>query len=170
MFIAGLPTLPIFNGDHSMQYLTHLPTGAHSMEFYAVAEVDSSPIMIQRDISISKLAEHCASIDKVLSAEGDSGAIYCIWGEFKVHRELIRQGVRFTLPGCPNALQWTITSVTDGKKLVRVHLTIDRPEHDPDFVESLEQFVSDWKQGLEADIKHETDASRAVNDCLPVYG
>lgn len=140
------------------------------MEFYANAKVDLSPMMIQRDININNLARRCSSIEKVLSHDGDHGVIYCVWGEFKVQRELIRHGVRFTLPGCPNALQWTITSVTEGKKLVRVHLTIDRPEHDPDFVESLEQFVCDWKQGLEANIKHETDASRAVNDCLPVYG
>jgi hypothetical protein len=141
------------------------------MEFYAVARVEMSPIAIQRAIHVSNLAELCASIDKVLSHQGDRGEIYCIWGEFKVHRELIRQGVRFTLPGCPNALQWTVSKAVDEPGCVYVHGTIDRPQHDADFIESLQQFVDDWKQGLESGKAGGRKVSaRPAADCMPIYG
>ena len=141
------------------------------MEFYAVASIEMSPMAIQRAIHVSKLAELCESIEKVLSHHGDRGEIYCIWGEFKVHRELIRQGVRFTLPGCPNAMQWTITAATDEPGCVRIHGTIDRPQHDPDFVDSLQQFVDDWKQGLESGkAGGRKTCARSADDCLPIYG
>jgi len=141
------------------------------MEFYAIARVEMSPMGIQRAIHISNLAELCDSIDRVISQQGERGEIYCIWGEFKVHRELIRQGVRFVLPGCPNALQWTITAAIDEPGSVRIHCTIDRPRHDPEFIESIQQFVDDWKLGLESGkagaCKHTAPTSE---ECLPVYG
>ena len=118
------------------------------MEFYAAARVKMSPLVIQRAFHVSNLSDLCGSIDKVLSQHGDRGEIYCVWGEFKVRRELIRQGVRFTLSDCPNAVQWTITTATDDPSCVRIHCTIDQPQHDPDFEDSLQQFVDDWKQGL----------------------
>jgi hypothetical protein len=31
-----------------------------------------------------------------------------------------------------------------------IHLTINRIEHDQDFIRSIQQFVDDWKAGLEA--------------------
>ena len=31
-----------------------------------------------------------------------------------------------------------------------IHLTINRTEHDQDFIDSIQQFVADWKTGLEA--------------------
>ena len=130
-----------------------------------------SPMAIQRTIQISNLAEMCSSVDKVINQQGDRGEIYCIWGEFKVHRELIRQGVRFTLPGCPNAVQWTITAAVDEPGCVRIHGTIDRPQHDPDFVDSLQQFVDDFKQALESGKAAGCKVSaRPAADCLPIFG
>ena len=130
-----------------------------------------SPMTIQRAVHIGNLADMCDSIDKVLSHSADRGEIYCIWGEFKVHRELIRQGVRFTLPGCPNAMQWTITTAIDEPGGVRIHSTIDRPQHDPDFVDSLQQFVDDFKQGLESGKAGGCKKPvRTADDCLPIYG
>ncbi len=128
-------------------------------------------MVIQRDVHISNLAELCRSIEKVLSQRGERGEIYCIWGEFKVHRELIRQGVRFTLPGCPNALQWTITTAVDEPDIVRVHCTIEQTRHESDFIESLQQFVDDWKHGLESNKvgMHKGPAHPAA-DCMPIYG
>ena len=130
-----------------------------------------SPLSIQRDIHISRLAELCELIDKVLSQQGERGEIYCLWGEFKVHRELIRQGVRFTLPNCPNALQWTLTASADEPGCVRVHATIQQPQHDVEFTESLQRFVDDWKQVLESGkTAKDKVKSRPVADCLPSYG
>ncbi|WP_462330864.1 hypothetical protein [Thiohalocapsa halophila] len=119
------------------------------MEFFATAAAEATETELQRQLTIGRLAEHCASIDAVLRAEGDDGEIWSLWGQFQVHREPIRGGVRFTLPRCPNALAWTITAGTDTPAPVVVHCTINRTEHDPDFIESIELFVDDWRTGLE---------------------
>ena len=118
------------------------------MEFFESVETQLEEQDLQA-ISIAHLPGYCASIDKVLEHQGDSGRIYCSWGEFVVHRELIRDGVRFTLPGCPNNLAWSITAGHEhGPRHVVIHLTISRQYHELDFIDSIHTFVSDWKQGI----------------------
>ena len=120
------------------------------MEFFVSAQCRMSVIDLQRALSIRELPRWCASIAEVFADEGSRGEIYCVWGRFRVHREDIRDGVRFTLPGCPNALQWTVTTgQAPEPNAVVIHLTINRREHDPDFIESNHQFVEDWKTGFE---------------------
>ncbi len=121
------------------------------MEFFATAAIRTSVLELQRRLSINEFPRWCASVSEVFSDAGARGEIYCVWGRFVVHREDIRDGVRFTLPGCPNALQWTVTTgQAPQPNNVVIHLTINRSEHDPDFVESNRQFVADWRAGLEA--------------------
>jgi hypothetical protein len=121
------------------------------MEFFAHARVSATGAELQERVAVPALPDLCASVDAVLEAAGaDQGVIYCVWGQYRVHREAIAGGVRFTLPDCPNALAWTVTTdQPPDPGVVVVHCTIARTEHDPDFVESLEQFVTDWRQGLE---------------------
>ena len=122
------------------------------MEVYATARRPLTVDDLRRLLPIRELPRWCASITEVFSDEGARGEMYCVWGRYRIHREEIRDGVRFTLPGCPNALQWTLTTGrTDHPNSVVIHLTINRTEHDPDFIESLRQFVEDWKAGLERD-------------------
>ncbi|AHE98300.1 MULTISPECIES: hypothetical protein [Thioalkalivibrio] len=124
------------------------------MEFFATARIGADAGGLEQQITIERLPDWCASIDTVLEQSGDSGRIYCVWGEFVVSRETIRGGVRFTLPGCPNALAWTITTdLPPDPDAVVIHCTINRREHDPDFIETIEAFVDDWRQGLEAGMK-----------------
>jgi len=120
------------------------------MEFYATTVIPASAADLQRRITISDLPLWCTSIEKVLSDSTNSGEIYCIWGEFRTNREEIRGGVRFSLPHCANVLQWTVTTELppDPQQTV-IHLTINRFEQDPDFVETIQQFVDNWKTGLE---------------------
>ena len=119
------------------------------MEFFTAARSKLSVIDLQRNLSIRELPRWCASITEVFSDEGMRGEIYCVWGRFRIHREDIRDGVRFTLPGCPNALQWTVTTGQPPEPdAVAIHLTINRAEHDPDFIESNRQFVEDWRIGV----------------------
>lgn len=121
------------------------------MEFLATIIIPASASDLQRRLTISKLPHWCASIEKVLSDAKSSGEIYCVWGTFRVQREELSHGVRFSLPGCSNALQWTVT--TDHQPNPQhtvIHLSINRTEQDPDFVGSIRQFVADWKAGLEA--------------------
>ena len=62
---------------------------------------------------------------------------------------------------CPNALQWTVTAGNG----VAVHCTIRRTEHDPDFIESLEQFVENWRIGLESGIGRIASAQAVTAGC-----
>jgi hypothetical protein len=121
------------------------------MEFLATTTIPASAADLQRRLTIGHLSRWCASIEKVLSDAKTHGEIFCVWGTFNVNREELRHGVRFSLPGCPNAFQWTVTTGhnPDPQQTV-IHLSINRTEHDQDFIDSIRQFVADWKAGLEA--------------------
>jgi hypothetical protein len=119
------------------------------MEFFA--EIESQAVSAERVyelVTIARLPELCASIDSVVSIQSqDIGEIYCVWGQFQVSRERIRNGVRVALLNCPHALAWTVAAKKEGAVVV-VHCTIDDKKAESEFVESIEQFVSDWAQGL----------------------
>ncbi|MCW8903615.1 hypothetical protein [Sedimenticola sp.] len=115
------------------------------MEFYRQLKSDLGTTRLQELIVLGRLPQLCASIDTLLEQQGEQGRIYCVWGTFTVNREEIRDGVRFTLPACPNALAWTITVEQEN---ITIHCTINRSEHDPDFVASIDQFAEDWRIGL----------------------
>ena len=120
------------------------------MEFFAIAETPTDQETLKERLSITALPDWCASISEVLADEGSSGEIYSVWGQFRVHREEINGGVRFTLPKCPNAFAWTVTTgFPPEPEGVVVHCTINRTDHDPDFLETIEDFAEDWKAGLE---------------------
>ena len=121
------------------------------MEFFASVPLDCKEANLQQHLQIANLAQGCSLIERVLSAEGERGKIYCLWGQFEVHRETVRGGVRFSLPGCPNALAWTITREEPAQAPeILIHCTINRQRHDPDFVASLQAFVEAWRDGLPA--------------------
>lgn len=125
-------------------------TASPAMEFFAVARVTTSEAALREALTIAALPRFCASIEQVIEAADAAGRIYTVWGEFTVHRETIRGGVRFTLPGCPNALAWTVTTgFAPAPEAIVVHCTINRTEHAPDFIETIEVFVDDWRRGLE---------------------
>lgn len=121
----------------------------HPMEFFATARCELTADQLKVRVTGPQLAAFCASIDKVLWWEQEKGEVYCLWGQFRVHREPIRGGLRFTLPDCPNALAWTLTAATDRAAEIDIHCTINRSEHDPDFIDSIQTFVDDWRSGLE---------------------
>lgn len=123
------------------------------MEFFADIPARPAEAELKQQLSISNLPALCHSIDTVLCDSIDNGRIYCLWGEFDISREEIRHGVRFSLSTCPNALAWTVTTDGDNGTL-RVHCTINTPTPDGDFVESIEQFVSDWARGLQKTFIH----------------
>ena len=118
------------------------------MEFFVDIPRPVTTRELTAALTIERLPQFCESIDRVLSVDGERGEIYCLWGQFRVHREPIRDGVRFSLPGCPNALAWTVTTNPADPPALTVHCTINRRSHDPDFIESIELFVADWAAGL----------------------
>jgi len=118
------------------------------MEFFKEVERQGVDIEALKDLlRISALPSHCGSIDSVISENHNLGEIYCVWGQFNISREEIRNGVRFALLDCPHALAWTITYHKDRNMLV-VHCTIDDREENKEFIESIKGFVSDWSFGL----------------------
>jgi len=143
------------------------------MEFFAIASVPARVSDLQRHVRIATLPRLCASVDKVMSHEGERGQIYCVWGEFTIHREMVRDGVRFSLPSCRNGVQWTVTtgSAADSGKVV-IHCTVNQRQVDPDFVESLEQFAADWKAGLEGELAslRAESAPKAGVQSMPWFG
>lgn len=120
------------------------------MEFFAIADIETQPEVLQ-SLTVDRLNQYCSDIDKVLRIEhADNADVYCIWGEFTVHRQMINGGIRFSLPTCPNALAWTITTGFEPTpQKVVIHCTINRTEHDEDFIESIESFIDSWRTGLE---------------------
>ena len=120
------------------------------MEFFSIANIETKPEVLQ-GLTVHTLNHYCSDIDKVLRVEHeDSADVYCVWGEFTVHRQVINGGVRFSMPGCPNAFAWTITTGFEpAPQKVVIHCTINRTRHDEDFIESIESFIDSWKTGLE---------------------
>ena len=131
-------------------YLPHHNFDYHAgMEFFSSTTISASAATLQRRLTIGDLPHWCESIEKVLSDKTTNGEIFCVWGTFDIRREEINGGVRFSLPTCPNVMQWTVTTgqQPDPQSTV-IHATINRTEHDEDFIDSLQQFVDDWKTGL----------------------
>ena len=106
------------------------------MEFYTTTTIDASAAELQRRLTISELPRWCASIEKVLSDEVSSGEIFCVWGTFVTRREELNGGVRFSLPGCPNVMQWTDT----GRAVVKLSGAF-RESHRPFPFDDMNPFV-----------------------------
>ena len=56
---------------------------------------------------------------------------------------------------CPHALAWTVAYHAK-KKAIVIHCTIDDREEDEEFLETIEQFVSDWALGLKNALQEDT--------------
>ena len=124
------------------------------MEFFSQLDASVDADCLQAQLGIADLPRWCASIYAVRKGGGAQGEIETVWGVFEVSREPIRGGVRFNLPGCPNAFTWSVTTgLLPRPEAVVVHACINRREHDPDFVESIETFVADWRKGLARGLK-----------------
>lgn len=120
------------------------------MEFFAIADLGAAPEGLQ-NITVRELDHYCSDINEIISVENENCAtVYCVWGEFIIHRQVINGGVRFSMPGCPNSMAWTVTTGFEPEPdRVVIHGTINRTGHDPDFIESIEDFLESWKEGLE---------------------
>jgi len=143
------------------------------MEYFAKANAHMSPTDLQRFIRIKNLPLWCASIEKVSSQSAEKGTLSWAGGEYAVHQEIVRNGIHFTMPGSEDMMQWSITAEPESKNgRVTIHCTVNRIELEPEYSKCLQQFVDDWKTGLEngwARIKAELEKKPQV-DCAPWYG
>lgn len=120
------------------------------MEFFAIADVNMAPEALREKITLAALPGYCESFALVDCLDGESCEVESIWGRFQVTRQEITGGLRFTMPTCPNCFAWTITSgLPPTPDKVVIHATFNRRQHEQWFVESMEEFVRQWKAGLE---------------------
>ena len=115
------------------------------MEFYQKLQKEIDAKYIQKNLRLDNLNQYCNFIDNVINSDNNRGEIYCGWGLFNIHREIIKKGIRISLLNCPNALAFSITKEEQG---IIMHCTINTAEPDQDFVDSIRLFLSDLKAGI----------------------
>jgi len=143
------------------------------MEFYAIANAHMSPTDLQRFIRVQNLPQWCASIEIVSTQSAEKGSLNWAGDDNAVQQEVVRNGIHFSLPGSEDVMQWSITAEPRSKNgRVTIHCTVNRTKLEPEYDKCLQQFVEDWKTGLEngwARIKAEHEKKPDV-ECAPWYG
>jgi len=124
------------------------------MEFFKIVEVHTSEQEIQEKLTLNNLESFCESIFPL--EQGDELCpIGGMWGEFTLRRDHIMGGARFSMLDCPNALAWTFTTgYPPARDKLVVHLTINRERKQEEFVEEIQQFLSDVDEGLRSFLSH----------------
>lgn len=117
------------------------------MEWFHVIRNGLVESDIRRLCTVENLPVLCGDVYEITHpASTDAAAeISCVWGLFAAHAEPVRNGVRYALITCPNALQWTITT-RNGE--TTIHCTINQAAPDPDFAESIGAFMDKFHDGL----------------------
>lgn len=80
------------------------------MEFFEFADLLTTQDEIRNKVSIDTLPFFCEEIEAVDEAEELGRVIFRHWGRFHLRQEDVMGGVRFSVPDCPNALAWTVTT------------------------------------------------------------
>lgn len=118
------------------------------MEFFQIADVRTTEKALQENLKLENLEEFCESIFP-LEENPDVCLTGGMWGEFTIRRDLIMGGVRFSMLNCPNALAWTITTgYPPARDKVVIHLTINRERKQEQFIEEINLFLEDLRNGL----------------------
>lgn len=138
------------------------------MEWFSIANANLPASELQRHIRIDTLHEWCTAPPAIA---GDAGTTPDTdWAHWSVHREVIRDGLRFTLPGTVQALQWTLTAGGHARPgTVSVHCTLNTSHADALTTAALERFMDDWRQGLEEGTRRlqQQRAIKSAAVCVP---
>jgi hypothetical protein len=118
------------------------------MEFFKIINCQTSKDQIQQNINFDNLNDLCESLF-VVDYNNNLAEIGSNWGEFSLQKDNINGGLRFSLLECPNALTFTITTgfPPEPNKIV-IHLTVNRFEIKPLFIEEINDLLNDWEVGL----------------------
>lgn len=118
------------------------------MEFFEIVDVDVQEDDLQNRLQLQNVEEYCESLFALGEGE-DVCPIGSNWGEFQFRRDKITGGIRMAMLDCPNAFAFTVTTGYPPQvDQVVIHLTINRTEKDPEFIEEVEEFLVDLKSGL----------------------
>ncbi|MDA3786733.1 MAG: hypothetical protein PF568_07625 [Deltaproteobacteria bacterium] len=138
-----------------------------SMEFFEFADVVTSQEEIRAKVSVETLPDYCEEVEAVDAVEELGRVIYFRqWGRFHIRQETVMGGVLFSVPDCPNALAWTVTTGYPPclEKIV-LHATINRTEHSPEFIGATKALLAAFKTGLEGSFSGES--AKAAPQVLP---
>lgn len=144
------------------------------MEWFSTANANLPASELQRHIRVDNVGEWCAA-PPAIDAEAGQRAL-AGWAGLGMHREIIRDGLRFTLPGSAHALQWTLTAGAAARPgSVQMHCTLNTPVADATTGAAVERFVAEWCAGLEAGARRlqqqRAEKNAAVcEDCPPWFG
>ncbi len=106
------------------------------------------PDRLEALCTLANLSALCSDVYELTGQTSDEWAeISCVWGVFDTRRTAVRNGVRYELISCPNALQWTITT---RKGETTLHGSINSTDPDPDLAESIQVFLENFRAGLAA--------------------
>ncbi|MBU2537544.1 MAG: hypothetical protein KKH22_03835 [Proteobacteria bacterium] len=121
------------------------------MEFFEFSDILTTQDEIRNKVSIDTLPFFCEEIEAVDNAEELGRVIYFRhWGRFHLRQEEVMGGVRFSVPDCPNALTWTVTTgYPPYPEKIVLHATINRLAHDAEFIEATQALLATLKTGLE---------------------
>ena len=109
-------------------------------------EITVAEVLAQCSLAhLPTLCEDVYTVDHI-ATDGSIAQITCVWGEFEIACRPIKNGVSYALISCPNAFQWSVTS-RNGVTLV--HGSINQMHPDPEFAESLIEFLQHFCVGLE---------------------
>jgi hypothetical protein len=137
------------------------------MEWFRTIRPGISESDVRRICTIENLPTLCSDIyeTQLMSGGNLSAEISCVWGQFATDVEPVRNGVRYALITCPNALQWTITTLAGE---TTIHCTINQAAPDPDFAASISAFVDKFHQGLMVLAHKQGGQAKVTPSALPI--
>ncbi|MBO0341318.1 hypothetical protein J0654_06655 [Muricauda lutimaris] len=119
------------------------------MEYFRTIDISTTEQKIHKYLTLSNLDKFSSEIFNLEDPHENEAQIGGIWGEFTLIRNKIKGGCRFALLECPNALCWTITTgYPPEPESIVVHLTINRLEKEPEFIEEIKEFLDDMCHNL----------------------
>lgn len=122
------------------------------MEWFHEIEPVLTVSRVQEICTLAALPSLCADVYAV----DEAGRMECVWGVFEARCLPLRHGVRYELASCPHALQWSIAS-RHGEMLL--HASINLPDPDPDFADSIVAFLGKFRDALQARARAEATGS-----------
>ncbi len=134
------------------------------MEFFEFVDVTTNQEDIRTRVLIDTLPHFCKAVEAVDGTEELGRVVYFReWGRFHIRQETVMGGVRFSVPDCPNALAWTVTTgYPPCPQKIVLHASINRIEHNAEFIAATQTLLASLKIGLEENFTGNGKASAAT--------